>query len=83
LISLCWPIAGGLLLIVYNLYAIVAVAASTIADRVPRVLILHLYDERFAATTVAGEALRSRLLEATDGKIHRRDESGRKGLSRK
>lgn len=38
-------------------------------DHVPRVLILYPYDERIAATTAAGEALRSRLLEATDGKI--------------
>jgi signal transduction histidine kinase len=38
-------------------------------DQVPRVLILYPYDERIAATTAAGEALRSRLLEATDGKI--------------
>ncbi len=39
------------------------------ANRAPRVLILYPYDERIAATTVAGEALRRRLLEATDGKI--------------
>ncbi|MGR9215120.1 sensor histidine kinase (plasmid) [Rhizobium leguminosarum] len=38
-------------------------------DRVPRVLVLYPYDERIAATTAAGEALRSRLLEATNGKI--------------
>lgn len=36
-----------------------------IIDRVPRVLVLYPYDERIAA----GEALRSRLLEATNGKI--------------
>ncbi|MGO8146698.1 ATP-binding protein [Rhizobium leguminosarum] len=40
-----------------------------IIDRVPRVLALYPYDERIAATTAAGEALRSRLLEATNGKI--------------
>ncbi|MBY5812988.1 sensor histidine kinase [Rhizobium leguminosarum] len=40
-----------------------------IIDRVPRVLVLYPYDERIAATTAAGEALRSRLLEATNGKI--------------
>ncbi|MBY5435339.1 sensor histidine kinase [Rhizobium leguminosarum] len=49
------------------------VAASdtsiAIIDRVPRVLVLYPYDERIAATTAAGEALRSRLLEATNGKI--------------
>ncbi|MBY5445969.1 HAMP domain-containing histidine kinase [Rhizobium leguminosarum] len=49
------------------------VAASdtsiAIVDRVPRVLVLYPYDERIAATTAAGEALRSRVLEATNGKI--------------
>ncbi|MDH6275298.1 hypothetical protein M2311_005398, partial [Rhizobium leguminosarum] len=40
-----------------------------VIDRVPRVLVLYPYDERIAATTAAGEALRSRLLEATNGKI--------------
>ncbi|CAN7710122.1 sensor histidine kinase [Rhizobium leguminosarum] len=49
------------------------VAASdtsiAIIDRVPRVLVLYPYDERIAATTAAGEALRSRLLEATNGRI--------------
>ncbi|MGI0525875.1 HAMP domain-containing histidine kinase [Rhizobium giardinii] len=37
--------------------------------RVPRVLVLYPYDERIAATTAAGEAVRARLLEATGGKI--------------
>lgn len=40
-----------------------------IAGRVPRMLILYPYDERIAATTAAGEAVRTRLLEATAGKI--------------
>lgn len=40
-----------------------------IAGRVPRVLILYPYDERIAATTAAGEAVRARLLKATDGKV--------------
>ena len=43
--------------------------ARAIVDRVPRVLILYPYDERIAATTVAGEAVRARLLEVTGGKI--------------
>jgi signal transduction histidine kinase len=40
-----------------------------IVGRVPRILILYPYDERIAATTAAGEAVRTRLLEATAGKI--------------
>ncbi|TBY66178.1 HAMP domain-containing histidine kinase [Rhizobium leguminosarum bv. viciae] len=60
------------------LLAVVAISLSSrhasasdtsIANRVPRVLVLYPYDERIAATTAAGEALRSRLLEATNGKI--------------
>ena len=57
---------------VWGSFADAADASDTsvpITDRVPRVLILYPYDERIAATTAAGEALRSRLLEATDGKI--------------
>ncbi|MFA1626588.1 ATP-binding protein [Rhizobium mongolense] len=38
-------------------------------SRVPRVLVLYPYDERIAATTAAGEAVRKRLLDATQGKI--------------
>ncbi|MFS2176887.1 ATP-binding protein [Rhizobium pisi] len=40
-----------------------------IVGRVPRMLILYPYDDRIAATTAAGEAVRTRLLEATAGKI--------------
>lgn len=40
-----------------------------IVGRVPRVLILYPYGERIAATTEAGEAVRTRLLDATEGKI--------------
>ncbi|WP_370631886.1 sensor histidine kinase [Phyllobacterium lublinensis] len=40
-----------------------------IVGRVPRILILYPYDERIAATTAAGEGVRTRLLEATEGKI--------------
>nr|WP_246778710.1 HAMP domain-containing sensor histidine kinase [Rhizobium mongolense] len=40
-----------------------------IVGRLPRVLILYPYDERIAATTAAGEAVRKRLLDATQGKI--------------
>ncbi|WP_246802141.1 sensor histidine kinase [Ensifer sp. ENS06] len=44
-------------------------ASNEIAGRVPRVLILYPYDERIAATTAAGEAVRTRLIGATKGKI--------------
>ncbi len=40
-----------------------------IVGRVPRVLILYPYDERIAATTEAGEAVRNRLREGTAGKV--------------
>ncbi|MBW9115486.1 sensor histidine kinase [Rhizobium cauense] len=43
--------------------------ALPMAGRVPRVLILYPYDERIVATTVAGEALRARLIQATNSKI--------------
>ncbi|MCS0461561.1 MULTISPECIES: sensor histidine kinase [Rhizobium] len=55
--------------IVANSHAATSGTSFPIVDRVPRILILYPYDERLAATTVAGEALRSRLLEETDGKI--------------
>jgi signal transduction histidine kinase len=44
-------------------------ASMEIAGRVPRILILYPYDERIAATTEAGEAVRNRLRERTAGKI--------------
>ncbi|AJD40185.1 HAMP domain-containing histidine kinase [Rhizobium sp. SEMIA 4085] len=44
-------------------------ASTEIVGRLPRVLILYPYDERIAATTAAGEAVRTRLLDATQGKI--------------
>jgi signal transduction histidine kinase len=53
---------------VFRPYAF-AFGASTEIGRVPRILVLYPYDERIAATTAAGEALRKRLLETTDGKI--------------
>lgn len=54
---------------VWGSFADASDTSVPITDRVPRVLILYPYDERIAATTAAGEALRSRLLEATDGKV--------------
>ncbi|KQV80561.1 histidine kinase [Rhizobium sp. Root1220] len=55
--------------VVSDSFAATTDAAFPIVGRVPRVLVLYPYDERIAATTAAGEALRNRLLEATDGKI--------------
>ena len=64
-----WPIRDvGLWLLFFVALASTA-EARAIVDRVPRVLILYPYDERIAATTVAGEAVRARLLEVTGGKI--------------
>lgn len=54
---------------VWGSYAVASETLVAIAERVPRVLILYPYNERIAATTAAGEALRNRLLEAKDGKI--------------
>ncbi|TCU14656.1 sensor histidine kinase [Rhizobium sullae] len=56
-------------LIVSNCHAATSGTSFPIIDRIPRVLILYPYDERLVATAVAGEALRSRLLEVTDGKV--------------
>jgi signal transduction histidine kinase len=36
---------------------------------VPRVLILYPYDERVPATSIAGQAVRTHLMEATEGKL--------------
>ncbi|TCM72199.1 HAMP domain-containing sensor histidine kinase [Rhizobium sp. BK068] len=55
--------------VVCGCYAVASETSHALLDRPPRVLILYPYDERIAATTAAGEALRSRLLEATEGKI--------------
>ncbi|WP_051000159.1 sensor histidine kinase [Sinorhizobium fredii] len=49
--------------------AAVSSASTEIVGRDPRVLILYPYDERIAATTAAGEAVRTRLLDATKGRI--------------
>ncbi|MDQ0323820.1 signal transduction histidine kinase [Pararhizobium capsulatum DSM 1112] len=46
-----------------------AVGQTISETRAPRILVLYPYDERIAATTVAGEAVRKRLLDATGGKI--------------
>src|SRR5690242_8613015 len=43
--------------------------ATEITGRVPRILVLYPYDERLPATNLAGEAARTRLIEATQGKI--------------
>ncbi|MGN7806392.1 sensor histidine kinase [Ensifer sp. 22521] len=43
--------------------------SAEIVDQVPRILILYPYDERILATTIAGETLRHRLLQATTGKV--------------
>jgi hypothetical protein len=38
-------------------------------SRVPRVLILYPYDERVPATSIAGQSVRTHLMDATDGKL--------------
>ncbi|CAN7422792.1 sensor histidine kinase [Pararhizobium sp. LjRoot255] len=65
-----WPIKGvGLYLLLLVAFSSTAAASQAIVGRVPRVLVLYPYDERIAATTAAGEAVRARLLESTGGKI--------------
>ncbi len=65
-----WPIRGvGLYVLLLVAFSSAAAASQAIVGRVPRVLVLYPYDERIAATTAAGEAVRARLLEATGGKI--------------
>lgn len=65
-----WPIrTGSLCLLLLLTLASAAGGQTTIENRIPRVLVLYPYDERIAATTVAGEAIRARLIQATGGKI--------------
>lgn len=58
--------AAGLTLLVF---ASVAMGNAASADHVPRILLLYPYDERIAATNVAGEAMRTELLQARAGRI--------------
>ncbi|RDJ04004.1 sensor histidine kinase [Rhizobium grahamii] len=62
-----WLVASSWLLLTCS----AAAAGLSFANpsQIPRVLILYPYDERIAATTIAGEALRNRLLEVTKSKI--------------
>jgi signal transduction histidine kinase len=62
-------IGVGIFSLVLLILAIPKVGSAEIAGRSPRVLILYPYDERLPATSVAGERARTRLLEATAGKI--------------
>ncbi len=65
-----WPIRGlGLYLLLLVAFSSTTAVSRAIVGRVPRVLVLYPYDERIAATTAAGEAVRARLLESTGGKI--------------
>ncbi|PZM14607.1 sensor histidine kinase [Rhizobium tubonense] len=58
--------AAALALLVF---ANVSIAQAGSADHVPRILLLYPYDERIAATNIAGEAMRTELLQARAGKI--------------
>jgi hypothetical protein len=65
-----WPKRTGILCLLLILSGGSKVVGQALPDnRVPRVLVLYPYDERVAATTVAGEAIRTRLLDVTGGKI--------------
>ncbi|PDT80334.1 HAMP domain-containing sensor histidine kinase [Sinorhizobium sp. BJ1] len=56
-------------LLLVAIFAVTGICAAQVAGPVPRVLILYPYDERIPATNIVGEATRTRLLEATSGKI--------------
>lgn len=62
-------VVGFLLVFLFATSTDPAPAAAEIVGRSPRVLILYPYDERLPATTIAGESARTRLIEATSGKI--------------
>lgn len=63
-----WPIGMGFCFLLME-FGLTAQASEAVGDHVPRVLVLYPYDERIAATTVAGETARARLIEATGGRI--------------
>ncbi|WP_183756625.1 MULTISPECIES: sensor histidine kinase [unclassified Rhizobium] len=58
-----------ILFVAFNCFPAASEILPPVAGRAPRILIVYPYDERIVATTVAGEALRSRLIEATNSRI--------------
>jgi signal transduction histidine kinase len=58
-----------LCLLLLSIFAGMSAGSAQIVNRSPRVLILYPYDEKLPATAIAGERARTRLLEATAGKI--------------
>lgn len=55
--------------LIYSLPVCGPANAEDPLDRPPRVLLLYPYDEGLPATSIAGEIVRARLIEATKGKI--------------
>ena len=64
-----WIATRFLCLQLLTIVAAAEVCLADVLDRSPRVLLLYPYDERIPATNIAGESARTRLLEATAGKI--------------
>jgi signal transduction histidine kinase len=60
---------GFLAVMLVAIFVACGFATAEIVGQSPRVLILYPYDERLPATFIAGENARTRLIEATAGKI--------------
>jgi len=65
----CQNASALICLLLVAIFAATGICSAEVAGLVPRVLILNPYDERIPATNIVGEAARTRLLEATAGKI--------------
>ncbi|XWQ82789.1 hypothetical protein RWA05_28910 (plasmid) [Sinorhizobium meliloti] len=60
---------ASIFLLLVVIFAATGICSAQDAGPVPRVLILYPYDERIPATNIVGEAARTRLVEATSGKV--------------
>ncbi|WP_081160249.1 sensor histidine kinase [Ensifer aridi] len=65
----CRNASALICILLIAIFAPTDIGSAEVAGPVPRVLILYPYDERIPATNIVGEATRTRLLEATAGKI--------------
>ncbi|WP_274855580.1 hypothetical protein [Sinorhizobium meliloti] len=65
----CPNASASIFLLLLVIFAATGIYSAQGAGPVPRVLILYPYDERIPATNIVGEAARTRLVEATSGKV--------------
>lgn len=65
----CPNASAFIFLLLVVIFAATGICSAQGAGPVPRVLILYPYDERIPATNIVGEAARTRLVEATSGKV--------------